>query len=139
MLLLLAGAAAVSMPHRAVRTLPLRAASPMMTTDEESSIQRTQQAGDAAEGKAASTRLVTSGVTVSYDAGGRLTTSRSPSQPVLAAVTRTKAATMSETEPMFSLPGSNGPSDADLRAIFYQADSDLSGQIDRAELAEQLV
>ena len=132
MLLLLAIAEAVRMPHGAVRTPPLRAASPQMTTNDESFIQRTaQQAGDAVEGKAVSAEVVTSG----YDAGVRLTP-QSPSQPTLAAAKRATAATMSEASP-FPLNDSS-PDDEELKAVFYQADTDLSGEIDREELSSAL-
>jgi len=130
MLLLLAGAEAVRMPHGVVRTPPLRPASPQMTTDDESFIQRTQQAGDAVEGKAVSAEVVTSG----YDAGVRLTP-LSPSQPTLAAVTCATAATMPEASPFL---GANVPDDEELKAVFYQADTDLSGEIDREELSSAL-
>ena len=133
MLLLLAIAEAVRMPHGAVRTPPLRAASPQMTTNDESFIQRTaQQAGDAVEGKAVSAEVVTSG----YDAGVRLTP-QAPSQPTLAAVTRATAATMSEASPM-GLLNDNSPDEDELKAVFYQADTDLSGEIDREELSSAL-
>ena len=99
-----------------------------MTTDDESFIQRTQQAGDAVEGKAVSAEVVTSG----YDAGVRLTP-LSPSQPTLAAVTCATAATMPEASPFL---GANVPDDEELKAVFYQADTDLSGEIDREELVE---
>tara|TARA_B100000795_G_scaffold235249_1_gene194814 strand:+ start:377 stop:850 length:474 start_codon:yes stop_codon:yes gene_type:complete len=130
MLLLLAGAEAVRMPHGAVGTPPLRAPSPQMTTDDESFIRRTQQAGDAVEGKAVSAKVVMSG----YGVGVRLTP-MSPSQLALPAVTRTTAATMSEASPFL---GANVPDDEELKAVFYQADTDLSGEIDREELVEQL-
>jgi len=130
MLLLLAGAEAVRMPHGVVRTPPLRPASPQMTTDDESFIQRTQQAGDAVEGKAVSAEVVTSG----YDAGVR-PTPLSPLQPTLAAAKRATAAMMSEASPFL---GANVPDDEELKAVFYQADTDLSGEIDREELSSAL-
>jgi len=121
MLLLLAGAEAVRMPHGTMRTPPLRAASPQMTTDDESFIQRTLQAGDAVESKAVSAEVVTS------------ITPLSPSQPTLAAATRAPAATMA-----IPFLGANGPDEEELKAIFYQADTDLSGEIDREELSSAL-
>jgi len=121
MLLLLAGAEAVRMPHGAMRTPPPRAASPQMTTDDESFIQRTLQAGDAVESKAVSAEVVTS------------VTPLSPSQPTLAAATRAPAATMA-----IPFLGANGPDEEELKAIFYQADTDLSGEIDREELSSAL-
>ena len=69
-----------------------------------------------------------------YGVGVRLTP-MSPSQLALPAVTRTTAATMSEASPFL---GANVPDDEELKAVFYQADTDLSGEIDREELVEQL-
>ena len=131
MLLLLSGAEAVRMPHAAVRAPgALRAALPQMTTDDESFKQgTTPQSGDAVEGKAVSAEVVTS----RYDAGVRLVPPLLPSKP---APTRATAATMALVFPFFR---AKGPSEKELEAIFYQADTELKGEISREELVEPLV
>ena len=130
MLLLLTCAEAVRMPHGAVRAPgALRAALPQMTTDDESFKQGTPQSGDAVEGKAVSAEVVTS----RYDAGVRLVPPLLPSKP---APTRATAATMALAFPFFR---AKGPSEKELEAIFYQADTELKGEISRQELVEPLV
>jgi len=127
LLLLLAGAEAVRMPHGAVRAPgALRAALPQMTTDDESFKQGTPQSGDAVEGKAVSAEVVTSG----YGAGVRL-------EPLLRSKptpTRATAVTMAQAFPFFRA----SPSEEELKAIFYQADTDLKGEISRQELSSAL-
>lgn len=131
LLLLLAGAEAVRMPHGAVRAPgALRAALPQMTTDDESFKQGTPQSGDAVEGKAVSAEVVTSG----YGAGVRLV----PLLRSKPAPTRATAVTMAQAFPFFRA-GPAGPSEEELKAIFYQADTDLKGEISRQELVEPLV
>lgn len=128
MLLLLSGAEAVRMPHAAVRAPgALRAALPQMTTDDESFKQGTPQSGDAVEGKAVSAEVVTSG----YDAGVRLV----PLLPSKPAPTRATAVTMAQAFPFFR---AKGPSEKELEAIFYQADTELKGEISRQELSSAL-
>ena len=128
MLLLLTCAEAVRMPHAAVRAPgALRAALPQMTTDDESFKQGTPQSGDAVEGKAVSAEVVTSG----YDAGVRLV----PLLPSKPAPTRATAS-MALAFPFFR---AKGPSEKELEAIFYQADTELKGEISREELVEPLV
>ena len=129
MLLLLSGAEAVRMPHAAVRAPgALRAALPQMTTDDESFKQGTPQSGDAVEGKAVSAEVVTS----RYDAGVRLV----PLLPSKPAPTRATAVKMALAFPFFR---AKGPSEKELEAIFYQADTELKGEISREELVEPLV
>ena len=129
MLLLLSGAEAVRMPHAAVRAPgALRAALPQMTTDDESFKQGTPQSGDAVEGKAVSAEVVTS----RYDAGVRLV----PLLPSKPAPTRATALRMATAFPFFR---AKGPSEKELEAIFYQADTELKGEISRQELVEPLV
>lgn len=129
MLLLLTSAEAVRMPHGVVRAPgALRAALPQMTTDDESFKQGTPQSGDAVEGKAVSAEVVTSG----YDAGVRLM----PFLRSMPTSTRATAVTMAQAFPFFR---SKGPNEKELEAIFYQADSELRGEISRQELVEPLV